>query len=159
MLREGPLCRLPADQIDDGAPPIFLGDGRAHFVIDAAGADVASDVKTVLIDVRALAPTIAPGEAPILAEARSLLDWHADILLAARIRSPTSDCLHRCRSDNPTNSLRRSSSSVVYVQALPIKHTAWPRSIVLSDYRLPSAASEATAATISSGSTGLPTCA
>jgi hypothetical protein len=50
------------DQIAGGAPPIFLGlgDGRAHFAIDAAGADVAPDVKTVLIDVRALAPTIAP---------------------------------------------------------------------------------------------------
>jgi hypothetical protein len=47
------------DQIDGGAPLIFLGlgDGRAHFAIDAAGADVAPDVDTELIDVRALAPT------------------------------------------------------------------------------------------------------
>jgi hypothetical protein len=149
------------EQIDAGAPLIFLGlgDGRAHFAIDAAGAKVAPDVDTELIDVRALAPTIAPGEAAILAEARSLLDWHADIILAARIRSPTSDCLHRCRSDSPANSLRLPNSSVVYVRALPMAHTPWPRSTGLSDYRLPRAASEAIAATISSGSTGLPTCA
>ena len=67
------------DHIDGGAPLIFLGlgDGRAHFAIDAAGADVVPDVDTGSIDVRALAPTIAPGEAAILAEARSVLDWHA----------------------------------------------------------------------------------
>src|SRR5256885_12068352 len=53
------------DQIDTGAALIFLGlgDGRAHFAIDAAGANVAPDVDTELIDVRALAPTMAPGEA------------------------------------------------------------------------------------------------
>src|SRR5436309_883208 len=60
------------DQIDGGAALIFLGlgDGRAHFAIDAAGANVAPDVDTELIDVRALAPTMAPGEAAELAEAR-----------------------------------------------------------------------------------------
>src|SRR5262245_52947019 len=59
------------DQIDTGAPLIFLGlgDGRAHFAIDATGSAVASDVDTELLDVRALAPTIAAGEAAILAEA------------------------------------------------------------------------------------------
>ena len=62
------------DHIDRGAPLIFLGlaDGRAHFAVDAAGADVAPDVDTELIDVRALAPTLASSEAAILAEARSL---------------------------------------------------------------------------------------
>jgi NAD+ diphosphatase len=46
------------EQIDAGAPLIFLGlgDGRAHFAIDAAGAKVAPDVDTELIDVRTLAP-------------------------------------------------------------------------------------------------------
>ena len=79
------------DQIDTGAPLIFLGlgDGRAHFAIDAAGANVAPDVDTELIDVRALAPTIAPGEAAILAEARSLLDWHARHRFCAQCGSPT----------------------------------------------------------------------
>jgi len=76
---------------DGGAPLIFLGlgDGRAHFAIDAAGADVAPDVDTELIDVRALAPAIASGEAAILAEARSLLDWHARHRFCAQCGSPT----------------------------------------------------------------------
>jgi len=86
------------DQIDGGAPLIFLGladgraglgDGRAHFAIDAAGADVAPDIDTELIDVRALAPTLAPGEAAVLAEARSLLDWHARHRFCAQCGSPT----------------------------------------------------------------------
>ena len=40
------------DQIDAGAWLIFLGlgDGRAHFAIDAAGANVAPDIDTELID-------------------------------------------------------------------------------------------------------------
>src|SRR5712691_11661509 len=51
------------DQIAAGAPLIFLGlgDGRAHFAIDAAGAHVVPHVDTELIDVRTLAPTIASG--------------------------------------------------------------------------------------------------
>ena len=65
-------------QIEAGATLIFLGivDGCAHFAVDAAGADLSPDIDTEMIDVRALAPQIAPGEAAILAEARSLLDWH-----------------------------------------------------------------------------------
>jgi NAD+ diphosphatase len=79
------------DQIDGGAPLIFLGlaDGRARFAIDAAGANVAPDVDTELIDVRALAPTLPSGEAAILAEARSLLDWHARHRFCAQCGSPT----------------------------------------------------------------------
>jgi NAD+ diphosphatase len=79
------------DQIETGAPLIFLGigDGRAHFAIDAAGANVAPDVDTELIDVRALAPAIAVVEAAILAEARSLLDWHARHRFCAQCGSPT----------------------------------------------------------------------
>jgi len=61
------------EQIDGGATLVFLGlgDGRAHFAIDAAGAKV------------------APGEAAILAEARSLLDWHARHRFCAQCGSPT----------------------------------------------------------------------
>jgi NAD+ diphosphatase len=79
------------DVIDGGASLIFLGlgDGRAHFAIDAAGAEVAPDIDTELIDVRALAPTLAPGEAAILAEARSLIDWHARHRFCAQCGSPT----------------------------------------------------------------------
>ena len=77
------------DHIESGAALIFLGlgDGRAHFAIDATGANGAAD--TELIDVRALAPAISTGEAAILAEARSLLDWHARHGFCARCGSPT----------------------------------------------------------------------
>jgi NAD+ diphosphatase len=95
--------------IDAGAPLIFLGlgDGRAHFAIDAAGADVAPDVDTASIDVRALAPTIALGEAAILAEARSLLDWHSRHRFCAQCGSPTrvasagwKRCCPECRASH-----------------------------------------------------------
>jgi NAD+ diphosphatase len=78
-------------QIEAGASLIFLGlgDGRAHFAIDATGAAVAPDIDTELIDVRALAPAIATGEAAILAEARSLLDWHARHRFCAQCGSST----------------------------------------------------------------------
>ncbi|MGH7340679.1 MAG: NAD(+) diphosphatase [Candidatus Rokuibacteriota bacterium] len=97
------------DQIEGGAPLIFLGfgDGRARFAIDAAGADVAPDVDTELIDVRALAPTLASGEAAILAEARSLLVWHARHRFCAQCGSPTrvasagwKRCCPECRASH-----------------------------------------------------------
>ncbi len=66
-----------------------LGDGRAHFAIDATGSSVAPDIDTELVDVRALAPAIATGEAAILAEARCLLDWHARHRFCAQCGSPT----------------------------------------------------------------------
>jgi NAD+ diphosphatase len=78
-------------QIDAGAALIFLGlgDGRAHFAIDVADATVAPDVDTERVDVRALASTLAAGEAAILAEARSLLDWHARHRFCAQCGAPT----------------------------------------------------------------------
>jgi NAD+ diphosphatase len=80
------------DQIESGATLILLGlgDGRAHFAIDATGSSVVPDVDTELIDVRALAPTLATGEAAILAEARSVLDWHARHRFCAQCGSATS---------------------------------------------------------------------
>src|SRR5262249_53007477 len=55
----------------------------------ARGARGAPDVDIERLDVRTLAPTIAPGEAAILAEARSLLDWHARHRFCAQCGSPT----------------------------------------------------------------------
>jgi len=76
--------------IDRGAPLIFLGlgEGRARFAIDATGADTVPGAEGP-VDVRALAPTIAPGEAAILAEARSVLDWHARHRFCAQCGAPT----------------------------------------------------------------------
>jgi NAD+ diphosphatase len=79
------------EQIAAGATLVLLGlgDGRAHFAIDAAGADVALDVDIELVDVRALAPAIVTGEAAILAEARALIDWHGRHRFCAQCGSPT----------------------------------------------------------------------
>ena len=63
--------------IAEGATLIFLGlddDGRAFFALDATAA---GDAGGELADVREAAPTLPASEAAILAEARSLIDWHA----------------------------------------------------------------------------------
>ncbi|HTV43868.1 MAG TPA: NAD(+) diphosphatase [Stellaceae bacterium] len=63
--------------IDAGAPLILLGiaDGRAHFALDVSAEPLANDAAAV--DVRSLAAALPAGQAAILAEARSLIDWHA----------------------------------------------------------------------------------
>jgi NAD+ diphosphatase len=64
--------------IDAGAMCIFLGidDGRAYFAVDASGTEIGSNAAAENVDLRALAPQIPAGDAAILAEARSLIDWH-----------------------------------------------------------------------------------
>jgi NAD+ diphosphatase len=76
--------------IDGGATLIFLGvgEGRAYFAIDASGGDN-PDPTPENIDVRTLAPQIPAGEAAILAEARSLIDWHARHRFCAQCGTPT----------------------------------------------------------------------
>jgi len=81
------------ERVEAGATCIFLGlgdDGRAHFAVDATGADSVSNAKADSVDVRTLAPLVPSGEAAILAEARSLLDWHARHGYCAQCGSPTS---------------------------------------------------------------------
>jgi NAD+ diphosphatase len=78
--------------IEGGATLIFLGladDGRAHFAIDATGSGSPADPTIENIDVRTLAPQIPAGEAAILAEARSLIDWHARHRFCAQCGTPT----------------------------------------------------------------------
>jgi NAD+ diphosphatase len=79
------------DAIEGGATTIFLGigDGRAHFAIDATGAEGRSNAFAENIDVRSLAPLVPAGEAAILAEARSLIDWHARHRFCAQCGTPT----------------------------------------------------------------------
>jgi len=64
--------------IESGAMLIFLGigDGRAYFALDASTAKDALDGASP-IDARTMAAAIPGEEAAILAEARSLLDWHS----------------------------------------------------------------------------------
>ena len=80
------------ERIANGATCIFLGlddDGRAHFAVDATGADSASNATAENVDVRALAPLVPSGDAAILAEARSLIDWHARHGYCAQCGTPT----------------------------------------------------------------------
>jgi NAD+ diphosphatase len=64
--------------IDGGSTLILLGvrDGRAFFALDAGSTEGPSDNGSVVMDARAAAPIIEGSEAAILAEARSLIDWH-----------------------------------------------------------------------------------
>ncbi|HVH80681.1 MAG TPA: NAD(+) diphosphatase [Stellaceae bacterium] len=79
-------------RIESGATCIFLGlddDSRAHFAVDATGAEEGSNASAENVDVRALAPLVTTSEAAILAEARSLIDWHARHGFCAQCGSPT----------------------------------------------------------------------
>ena len=69
---------------DDETEPIFLGvtDGAAYFAVDIS--DLSEPEKELgledaaqLAEVRAVAGELPPSEAAILAQGRSLVDWHA----------------------------------------------------------------------------------
>lgn len=80
------------ERIAAGATCIFLGlddDRRAHFAIDATGAEHGANANAENVDVRSLAPLVPAGEAAILAEARSLIDWHARHGFCAQCGTPT----------------------------------------------------------------------
>ena len=79
------------ETIDRGATLVFLGigDGRPHFAVDASGTDLAVVDDTDSFDARTLAPLLPVGEAAILGEARSLIDWHARHRFCAQCGSPT----------------------------------------------------------------------
>jgi len=77
--------------IEAGATVILLGigDGRAHLAIDATGCDMLPDWDCEAVDVRALAPLLTVGEAAIVAQARSLIDWHVRHGFCAQCGAPT----------------------------------------------------------------------
>jgi NAD+ diphosphatase len=77
--------------IDSGNTLILLGirDGRAFFALDAGSTEVPSDNGSIVMDSRAAAPIIDGGEAAILAEARSLIDWHARHRFCAQCGTPS----------------------------------------------------------------------
>lgn len=80
-----------ADIIAAGATIVFLGlanDGKPCFAIDAGdGAEPFQDGK--FVDVRAAAATCQAEDAAILAQARSLVDWHARHRFCAVCGRPT----------------------------------------------------------------------
>ncbi len=61
------------------ATSVFLGlIGEApRFAVAASGADLVSDFGGQVVDARAAAAQLGDGRAEIIAQARSLLDWHA----------------------------------------------------------------------------------
>lgn len=77
------------------APCIFLGldKGIAHFALDLDRAPQLAEMATgpahKYIDVRSIAPQVSGGEAAILAQARSLVDWHQRHGFCARCGAPT----------------------------------------------------------------------
>jgi len=75
------------DKVERGATLVFLGldEGRPHFTIDGGAAEGERE----RFDARTLAPLLPSGEAAILAEARSLIDWHARHRFCAQCGSPT----------------------------------------------------------------------
>jgi len=77
--------------IDDRSTLILLGmrENRAYFALDATAAEIPSDSDSVLMDARAAAPMIDGGDAAILAEARSLIDWHDRHRYCAQCGTPS----------------------------------------------------------------------
>jgi NAD+ diphosphatase len=75
------------EAIERGATLIFLGlaDGIPHFALDAGPMVGANEP----FDARSLAPLLPGNEAAILAEARSLIDWHNRHGFCAQCGSPT----------------------------------------------------------------------
>ena len=79
------------EAIDGGATLVFLGldDERPYFAIDASAADLTFAGDNEQFDARTLAPLLPGAEAAILAEARSLIDWHARHRFCAQCGAPT----------------------------------------------------------------------
>ncbi|WP_439532604.1 NAD(+) diphosphatase [Polymorphobacter sp.] len=69
-----------ADDLPEAAPMVFLGldsDGAPRFAASASAIPLLARHGGRVIDARSAAMLMPPGQAAILAQARSLLDWHA----------------------------------------------------------------------------------
>jgi NAD+ diphosphatase len=77
--------------IDGGSTLILLGvrEGRAYFALDATAAEMPPEGDTVAMDARTAAARIDGDEAAILAEARSLIDWHDRHRFCAKCGAPS----------------------------------------------------------------------
>lgn len=92
------LVWFPAQFATAGAlvdcPCVLLGQeqGITYFALDADGVDgiaALADEQHKFIDVRSIAPQLSPGEAAVLAQARSMIDWHKRHGFCAQCGSPT----------------------------------------------------------------------
>jgi NAD+ diphosphatase len=77
--------------IHGGATLVLLGigEGRAYFALDAGSVPALDGAAETTADVRTLAAAIPGPEAAILAEARSVLDWHARHGFCAQCGTPS----------------------------------------------------------------------
>jgi len=90
--RETRLVWLSHEQVSsDGGESILLGfeDGVPHFAISSwseggTGAGAASGVGTIYMDARTAAPLLPKAEAAVVAQARSMADWHRRTGFCAR---------------------------------------------------------------------------
>jgi len=84
-----------AAALDGGGEVALLGelDGRCRFAVDLAGrvdpVPLATAAGGKFIDVRSIAPDLPADASGLLAQARSLLDWHARHRYCARCGGPT----------------------------------------------------------------------
>lgn len=71
--------------------PLLLGrqDGVAHFALALAGTPPALAADGKFIDARSIAAQLSAAESGLLAQARSLLEWHANHRHCARCGAPT----------------------------------------------------------------------
>jgi NAD+ diphosphatase len=79
------------DAIDNGAILVLLGigEGRAYFALDASAVPRSDEGEPATADVRSLAAMISGPDAAILAEARSLIDWHTRHGFCAQCGAPS----------------------------------------------------------------------
>lgn len=79
VLRGDAILWAYRSDIPHDAPSVFLGlEGDApRFAAAAPSAELVSDFGGRVIDARAAAATLPPGQAAIIAHGRSLIDWHA----------------------------------------------------------------------------------
>jgi NAD+ diphosphatase len=79
------------DAIDAGAVLVLLGigEGRAYFALDVSGVPMSDGEEPATTDVRSLAAAIPAPDAAILAEARSLIDWHVRHGFCAQCGTPS----------------------------------------------------------------------
>ncbi len=81
--------------LDQGAACLLLGaaDGACHFAVDVSAADSAKSAPFSdwgkFIDVRSIAGQLPAGHAAILAQARSMIDWHDRHGFCANCGHPT----------------------------------------------------------------------
>jgi len=76
------------------SPTLLLGleGGVAHFAVDVdgiAGIEQLADEQNKFIDVRSIAPQLQLSEAAILAQARSMIDWHKRHGFCAQCGAPS----------------------------------------------------------------------